>query len=93
MKVKGQTIQGFLKGLVRDVNLPKVSAVFLGLKMKSRNMIETNVTFSWYKYCKKEAFLVYCIDTKGLIENLGTTYNPCEWCLFIDCSKRNSKAV
>ena len=70
-----------LNDLVRDPDLPKVSAVLLGSKLKSRNMLDSEVTFSWYKHREKEYLpfftkeddLVYCVDIKGLIEKLGTT--------------------
>ena len=68
MKVKGQTIQGFLKGLVRDVDLLKVSAVFLGLKLKSRNMIETNVTFLGISIAKKKLSLFIVLTPRGLLK-------------------------
>ena len=75
-----------LNDLVQDLDLPKVSAVLLGSRLKSRNMLESKVTFSWYKHREKEylpfftkeADLVYHVDVKGLIEKLGTTYNSCD---------------
>ena len=90
-----------LNDLVRDLDLPKVSAVLLGSRLKSRNMLDSEVTFSWYKHREKEYLpfftkeddLVYCVDIKGLIEKLGTTYEPSDWRLFIDSSKRSLKAV
>ena len=90
-----------LNDLMRDLDLPKVSAVLLGSRLKSRNMLESKVTFSWYKHREKEylpfftkeADLVYCVDVKGFIEKLGTTYNSCDWRLFIDSSKRSLNAV
>ena len=47
-------------------------------------MLDSEVTFSWYKHREKEYLpfftkeddLVYCVDIKGLIEKLGTTYEP-----------------
>ena len=73
-----------LNDLVRDLDLPKVSAVLLGSRLKSRNMLDSEVTFSWYKHREKEYLpfftkeddLVYCVDIKGLTEKLGTTYEP-----------------
>ena len=90
-----------LNDLVRDLDLPKVSAVLLGSRLKSRNMLDSEVTFSWYKHRKKEYLpfftkeddLVYCVDIKSRIEKLGTTYEPSDWRLFIDSSKRSLKAV
>ena len=37
--------------------------------------------------------LVYCNDIKGLILTMGMNYDPNEWRLFIDSSKRSLKAV
>ena len=42
-----------LNDLVRDLDLRKVSAVLLGFRLKSRNMLESKVTFSWYKHREK----------------------------------------
>ena len=64
-------------------------------------MLDSEVTFSWYKHREKEYLpfftkkddLVYCVDIKGLIEKLGTTYEPSDWRLFIDSSKRSLKAL
>ena len=64
-----------LNDLVRDLDLPKVSAVLLGSRLKSRNMLDFEVTFSWYKLREKEYLpfftqeddLVDCVDIKGLI--------------------------
>ena len=86
---------------MRDLDFLKVSAVLLGSRLKSRNMLESKVTFSWYKHREKEylsfftkeADLVYCVDVEGLIEKLATTYNSCKWRLFINSSKRSLKAV
>ena len=90
-----------LNDLVRDLDLPKVSAVLLGSRLKSRNVLDSEVTFSWYKHREKEYLpfftkeddLVYCVGIKGLIEKLGTTCEPSDWRLFIDSSKRSLKAV
>ena len=90
-----------LNDMVRDLDLAKVSAVLLGSRLKSRNMLDSEVTFSWYKHREKEYLpfftkedeMVYCVDIKGLIEKLGTTYEPSDWRLFIDSSKRSLKAV
>ena len=37
--------------------------------------------------------LVYCVNTQGLIEKLGTVYNRSDWRLFIDATKSSLKAV
>ena len=45
------------------------------------------------QYFTTEQSLVYCCNIPGLIEHLGTTYNPSDWRLFIDSSKRSLKGV
>ena len=93
--------QAELNDLVRDLNLPKTSALILGSRLKAKRMLCTDTTFAWYKHLEKkyicffamEQSLVYCVDIQGLIEKLGTVYNPSDWRLFIDASKSSLKAV
>ena len=85
-----------LNDLVRDLNLPKASALILGSRLKAKLII-----FACYKHCVKkyicffaiEHSLVYRVDIQGLIEKLGTVCNPSDWRLFIDASKSSLKAV
>ena len=80
-------MQEELNDLVRDLDLPKLSAFFLGSRLKSKNLLNDGVRFSWYKHREKkhlpffinESPLVYCDDVKGLIEKLGTAYNSLDW--------------
>ena len=92
--------QAELNDLVRDLNLPKTSALILGYRLKAKRMLCTDTTFAWYKHREKEYIrfamehsLVYCVGIQGLIEKLGTVYNPSDWCLFIDASRSTLKAV
>ena len=93
--------QAELNDLVRDLNLPKSSALILGSRLKAKRMLSTDTTFAWYKHRENEYIrfftmensLVYCVDIQGLIEKLGTVYNPSDWRLFIDASKSSLKAV
>ena len=93
--------QAELNDLVRDLNLPKDSALILGSRLKEKRMLSSDTSFAWYKHREREYIcfftfenpLVYCVDVKGLIEKLGTVYNPSEWRLFIDASKSSLKAV
>ena len=43
-----------LNDLVRDLDLPKVSAVLVDSRLKSRNMLDSEIAFSWYKHREKE---------------------------------------
>ena len=95
--------QAELNDLVRDLNLPKASALILGsrLKAKCTGMLSFNTTFVWYKHCERkyicffamEHSLFYCVDIQDLTEKLETVYNPSDWRLFIDASKSSLKAV
>ena len=90
-----------LNDLKRDLVFPKLSALLLGSRLNSKNMLNDGVTFSWNKHCEKECLpffinespLVCCVDVKGLIEKLGTVYNLLNWSLFINSSKASLKSV
>ena len=90
-----------LNDLVRDLNLPKASALILGSRLKAKRMLSTDTTFAWYKHCgneyihffAKEHSLVYCVDVQGLIKKLETVFNFNDCYLFIDASKSSLKAV
>ena len=68
--------QGELNDFVRDLNLPKSSALILGSRLKAKRMLSTDTTFAWYKHRENEYIrfftmensLVYCVDIPGLIE-------------------------
>lgn len=86
---------------MRDLGLAKESAELFGSRLKSKNLLAPGTSFSWYRnrekefvpYFAKEDDLVYSTDPSGLIEKFGINYNPDEWRLFIDSSKRSLKAV
>lgn len=90
-----------LDDLVRDLNLSKESAELLGSRLKEKNLLAPDTTFSWYRHREKELVkffimesnLVYCHDVEGLVTHMGKSYNSEEWRLFIDSSKRSLKAV
>ena len=91
--------QAELNDLVRNLNLPKTSLI-LGSRLKAKCMLCSDTSFAWYKHREKEYIrffamehsLVYCVDIQGLIEKLGTVYNPSDWRLFIEESKSSLKA-
>ena len=86
---------------MRDLNLPKASALVLGSRLKAKRMLRTDTTFAWYKHSEneynrfyaKEHSLVYCVDVQDLIKKLGTVYSFNDWHLFIDPSRSRLKAV
>lgn len=90
-----------LDDLVRDLNLSKESAELLGSRLQERNLLAPGTTFAWYRRREKqfvdfftaEDKLVYCTNVKGLITEMGASYDPSDWRLFIDSSQRSLKAV
>ena len=93
--------QAELNDLVRDLNLPKASALILGSRLKAKRMLCIDITFAWYKHRERkftrffamEHSLVNCVDIQGVIEKLETVCNPSDWRLFIDASTSSLKAV
>ena len=93
--------QAELNDLVRDLDLPKESAMLLSSRLAEKKLLEKGTTFSWYRhreaeftpYFKKEDELVYCHDIPGLVKAMGKDYKAGDWRLFIDSSKRSLKAV
>jgi hypothetical protein len=90
-----------LDDLVRDLYLSKDAAQLLGSRLSEKKLLAHETTYAWYrnreqefkKFFTMENFLVYCNDVRGLITKMGYTYDPNEWRLFIDSSKRSLKAV
>ena len=70
-------------------------------RSKQKNLLAAGKTFYWYRICEeefkkffvKEGELVYCCDLPSLINRLGGAFEPDDWRLFIDSSKRSFKAV
>lgn len=93
--------QAELNDLVRDLNLSKESAEVLGSTLKSKNLLATGTTFSWYRHREEEFtsfystedLLVYCNDVNELMKAFGVEHVPQDWRLFIDSSKKSLKAV
>ena len=90
-----------LNDRVRDLNLPKASALILGSRLKTKRMLSTDTTFAWYKHREneyirffdKEHSLVHCANVQSLTKKLGSVYNSNDWRLFIDATKLSLKAV
>ena len=88
-----------LNDLVRDLGLSKELSELLASRL---NLLQdgTKVTFYRHrenellKYFATEKDFVYCNDVSGLLNAMGVTwYDPKEWRLFLDSSKRILKCV
>jgi hypothetical protein len=94
--------QSELNDLIRELQLTKEKSELLGSRLREKNMFASGVTFSWYrnrekefrKYYAQEDQLVFCTDIRNLLHQMGEKeYDPSNWRLFIDSSKRSLKAV
>ena len=62
-----------LNNLVRDLNLPKASALILGSRLKAKRMLSTDTTLAWYKHreneymflCQSALFNLLCEYTRS----------------------------
>ena len=52
-------VQQELNDLVRDLDLPKLSALRLGSRLKSKKLLNGGVRFSWYKHREKKVSTVF----------------------------------
>ncbi len=67
-----------LNDLVRDLNLPKISAQLLASRLKEKNLLENGVRIIFYRsrheeflsFFTKGEELVYCRDVSGLLNKL-----------------------
>lgn len=94
--------QSELNDLIRDLGLSKENSEILGSRLKEKNLLAPGTTFYWYRnrekefqpFFTKEDQLVYCVSITDVIRQLGEeVYNPSDWRLFIDSSKRSLKSV
>lgn len=94
--------QSELNDLVRDLNLSKEASEVLASRLREKNLLQEDTYVSFYRtrekellqYFKAEEDLVYCHDVPGLLDAMGMTlYDPSEWRLFLDSSKRSLKCV
>ena len=95
--------QAEFNNLTQDLNLSKVSAQLLGLRLKEKHLLVPGTTFFWYRDLERElrqfftfqdkSSLVYCNNIAGLIKSMDLEDDATEWRLFIDSSSRNLKAV
>jgi hypothetical protein len=94
--------QSELNDLIRELLLTKEKSELLGSRLREKNMLASEVKFSWHrnrkkelqKYYAQEDQLVFCTDIHNILHQLGEgEYYPSTWRLFIDSSKRSLKAV
>ncbi|GFX49455.1 uncharacterized protein TNCV_3342331 [Trichonephila clavipes] len=87
--------------LIRNLGLPKDTAEVLGSRLKERHLLNSGVSFSWYRFREKESVhfftqegdLVFYNNVPAILEMFKIMYEPEELRLFIDSSKRSLKAV
>lgn len=91
-----------LNDLVRDLGLSKKAAELLASRLKEKHLLDRSVKVSFFRqrdqmfvdFFREENQFVYCNNIPGLLSQLGiTVYNPADWRLFLDSSKRSLKCV
>lgn len=100
------TFQGFSQGeqndLIRDLHLSKKSAELLASRLKEKRCLQPGVTITTYRNRERDILpffteandIVYCNDISGLLNLMGLPiYQPKDWRLFIDSSKKSLKCV
>ena len=94
--------QSELNDLVRDLSLSKESAELLASRLNEKHLLarDTKVTFyrnrdvEFILFFEENGDLVYCTNTENVLLCLDAqAYNPAEWRLFLDSSKRSLKCV
>ena len=84
------------------MNLLKEASETLASRLKEKNFLtpDPNITFSRSReknllQCfSQEKDLVFCNDVGSILQQVGLKiYQPSNWCLFIDSSKRSLKCV
>ena len=94
--------QGERNDLTRDLNLSKESSELLASRLKGINLLQPGTLITFYRkrhievlpYFTRENDIVYCNNVAGLLWQLGVhQYDPQDWRLFIDSSKRSLKCV
>lgn len=91
-----------LNDLVRDLGLSKELAEVLASRLKEKNLLQKNTHITFYRNRERNLLpfftageqFVYCCNIVGLLNALGISkYDPSEWRLFIDSSKKSLKCV
>ena len=95
------TTQGQLNDLVHDLSLPRTSEI-LASRLGEHGILNSEIKITFY--CDRDDLLihfftmeddfVYCNNIQSLLSEIGLPeYNPDEWRLFIDNSKRSLKCM
>jgi hypothetical protein len=91
-----------LSDLIRDLNLSKNSSELLASRLKEKNVLQPGTKITFYRkrerdllpFFTKQNNLVFCNDIGNLLKKTGLSeYNPSEWRLSINISKRSLKCV
>ena len=94
--------QGQLNGPVRDLSLFKDSSEILATCLGEHGIPDSGTKITFYHdrddllicFFTMEDGFVYCNNIQGLLSEMGLPeFNPDEWKLFIDSSKRSLKCV
>ena len=94
--------QGQLNDLVRDLALSKEAAEILASRLSDHRVLDSDAKITFYRsrdeelirYFSEEDDFVFCNNIQDLLSAMGLPkYNPDEWRLFIDSSKRSLKCV
>ena len=97
-----QFSQPELNDLVRDLGLSKKAAEVLASRLQEKNLLDHSANVSYFRkrdqifvaFFSEDKQFVYCHNIPGLLRQLGvTSYNPTEWRLFLDTSKRSLKCI
>lgn len=95
--------QEHLNALVRKLGLSKKKAEILAADLKSLHQLEPGVNVTSFRK-RQDVFLPFftvnesntftnCNDIEGLMAEMNIEYNPEDWRIFIDSSKKSLKAV
>ena len=91
-----------LNDLVRELSLSKKSAELLASRLNQRHLLARDTKATFYRnrdaefipFFEENNNLVYCTNTENVLLCPGVqAYNPAEWRLFLDSSKRSLKCV
>ena len=91
-----------LSDLVRDLCLSKQQSEVLASRLQQKALLCSDTKVTFYRNRKKEFLcyfaseddFVYCHNVEGLLLAMGIPkYDPTDWRLFIDSSKRSLKCV
>ena len=88
--------------MVRDLGLSKDGSELLASRLNEKHMLNKEARVTFYRkrdleflpFFEETIDFVYCKEVKGLLISLGLeSYNPNDWRLFLDSSKRSLKCV